>query len=87
MVKLKGSIAISENGYVFNPETGESFTINPVGHIILDMLSEGKSYEEIRGDIMSRYDVDDATFEKDFQDFTNVLKQYQIADNEGEKED
>lgn len=85
MTVLKDNVAVSENGFVFNPETGESFSINPAGQILLTMMKEERSYQEIKENIMSRYYVDDATFEKDFQDFINMLKQYQLAEDDGEE--
>lgn len=86
-MEIKDSIAVSESGLVFNPETGESFSINPTGQTILSLMIEGKDYESIKGEIMSHYHVDDDTFEKDFHDFIRLLLQYQIAEEDGEKED
>ncbi len=87
MIDIKDNIAISESGLVFNPDTGESFSINPVGQTILSLMIDGKDYESIKGEIMSHYHVDDDTFEKDYQDFTRLLLQYQIAEEDGEKDD
>ena len=46
MSKLN-SLAISDNGFIFKPSTGESFTTNELGLIILNLLKEGKSADEI----------------------------------------
>ena len=87
MIDIKDNVATSESGLVFNPETGESFSINAIGQAILSLMIDGKDYESIKEHIMSHYHVDDDTFEKDFQDFTRLLVQYQIAEEDGEKED
>ena len=30
-MKIRENLAVSDNGFVFDPETGESFTVNEVG--------------------------------------------------------
>jgi len=79
---IKNNIAISESGFIFHPNTGESFSLNPMGVDIFKMIYDKKSYEEIRDQILSIYDVEESIFEKDYQDFTSLLSQYQIAGNE-----
>jgi hypothetical protein len=39
---IKENIALSENGFVFNPSTGNSFTLNNTGKEVLMMIKEGK---------------------------------------------
>jgi len=47
-MKINQSIAISENGFVFNPITGDSFTLNNTGIQILTMLKSGKTIDDIK---------------------------------------
>ena len=47
-MKIKKNIAVSDSGFIFNPDTGESFTANPIGLEILDMVKEGMEFEEVR---------------------------------------
>jgi hypothetical protein len=75
-MKVKENIAISESGYLFNPSTGESFIVNPLGMEVLQLVKKGKSIEEISKEILSHYSVDTITFEKDYQDFIHQLRQY-----------
>ena len=42
-MKINKDLAISENGFLFNPATGESFTANPMAFEIIRMLKEGQS--------------------------------------------
>ncbi|MBN3035696.1 MAG: PqqD family protein [Bacteroidales bacterium] len=84
-MKIKKNVAISESGYLFNPGTGESFSVNPIGVGIIQMLREGKSEDEIRSEMLSQYDIDADTMEKDLQDFIGFLKQYALIDNNDEK--
>ncbi|MCD4695298.1 MAG: PqqD family protein [Bacteroidales bacterium] len=84
-MKIKQSIAISESGYIFNPSTGESFSINQTGVEIFNLLKEEKTFEEISSIIIKKFNTDKDTFEKDYNDFTGLLKQHQIVELENGK--
>ena len=84
-MKIKKSVAISESGYIFNPSTGDSFTVNPMGIEIFNMLKEEKTYEDISKSILEKYNTDDATFEKDYNDFVGMLNLHLLVDHENEK--
>ncbi|MDI3527482.1 MAG: hypothetical protein PWR03_1665 [Tenuifilum sp.] len=73
-MKLNQSIAISENGFVFNPITGDSFTLNSTGMQILSMLKANKTLDEIKELLSGEYDVDDLVLERYLQDFISDLK-------------
>ncbi len=73
-MKINQSIAISENGFVFNPITGDSFTLNNTGIQILTMLKSGKIIDDIKKVIAEEYDVDDLVLERYLQDFFSDLK-------------
>jgi len=82
-MQIKKNIAISDSGYIFNPGTGESFVLNPIGKDILELLKEHKSYEEISASIGNQYNVAPPTFEKDYYDFLNTLrKNHLVEDND-----
>lgn len=80
-MKLKKNIAISETGFIFDPSTGDSFTLNPIGLEILEMIKLGKSFEEISKEFTSKYDVDSSSFERYYYDFIATLKQMQLTEN------
>ena len=86
-MKIKKNVAISESGFIFNPDTGESFSANPIGLEMLEMLRNGREYEEIRKDILDKYKSDKDTVEKDYHDFITMLKQYNLIENDGQKDD
>lgn len=72
-------LAISKSGFVFNPSTGESFRTNEVGRLILEMLQEGRSNEEIVEKIVEEYDVSKEEAERDLLEFINILKFYNLV--------
>ena len=73
-MKINKNIAISETGLLFHPGSGESYSVNPIGVEIIHMLKKGKSFDEISTKILSMYNTDEATFEKDYQDFMGLMK-------------
>lgn len=80
-MKIRKNIAISDSGFIFNPDTGESFTANPIGLEILEMLKKGMEIKSIRKQLFDRYKTDKDSLEKDFLDFLNMLKQYKLIDH------
>ena len=70
---IKGNIALSENGFVFNPTTGDSFTMNNTGKEVIMLIKEGKNINQITELMMEKYDVDHNTLERYLSDFVNDL--------------
>lgn len=83
-MKVKRNVALSDSGFLFNPSTGDSFSINPIGQEIFKMLKDDRSADEIKSHILTTYNTDEVTFEKDFYDFTNMLRRYKLIDDDGE---
>jgi hypothetical protein len=79
-MKLRKNIATSEEGFVFNPATGDSFSTNPIGADILALLKEDKTLPEIIESVCSKYDVETIRFERDLDDFISQLKDYYILE-------
>jgi len=80
-MKLNKQIAVSESGLVFNPMTGESFSVNPIGIIIIGLIQAENKQKDIQSHILDRYKVDQDTLEKDIQDFLSQLDQYHLLEN------
>lgn len=83
LIKIQTNIAISDSGFLFNPATGESFSVNPVGLEIIRQIREGKSETEICTTVNETYDADPAIVERDLHDFIHMLRQHQLLDNNG----
>lgn len=79
-MKLKKSIALSESGFVFNAERGDSFSVNPTGLAIMQWLKEGREPEEIQGRLQEKFVVDETTCEKDLYDFIKMLNQFNLIE-------
>ncbi len=79
-MKLKKNIATSEAGLIFNPGTGDSFSVNSIGNEILAMLKENRTQEEIIDIFSSKYDADKNQLERDLDDFFEQLTEYNLLD-------
>jgi hypothetical protein len=79
-MKLKKNIATSESGFVFNPSTGDSFSLNTIGAEILLQMKESKSADEIKKEILNKYDVDKSLLERDWDDFMAQLRDNNLLD-------
>ncbi|KUK93248.1 MAG: Uncharacterized protein XE04_0300 [Marinimicrobia bacterium 46_43] len=83
-MKLKKNIAISETGFIFDPTSGDSYTLNPVGMEILSLLKDGQDREAISARILEKYDVEKGVLERYLYDFLGLLKQYQLVEEDDE---
>lgn len=83
MMKIKKNIAISDTGFVFDPSTGDSYSLNPVGLEIIQLIKSGNDYEAIAGLITKKYDVEQTAFERYYLDFVATLRQMQLVDDHG----
>ena len=83
-MKLKSNVAISDSGFVFNAATGDSYSINPIGQFIFNLLKEGMSEEEVINHILEKYAVERPTVEKDLYDFKKLLEAYKLIDTNNE---
>ena len=55
-MRLKKNIALSESGFVFDPSTGDSYTLNDQAMEIVRLLSSGLDLESITDHILENYE-------------------------------
>jgi len=72
------NLAMNENGFAFEPTTGESFTTNPAGLFILKALKEFKEVGEISRIVAQTFEIELEKCRRDIEDFMEKLKIYQI---------
>ena len=77
---IKSDIAVSDNGFLFNPVTGDSYSVNAIGQEIIQMIKSNTSEVDIVEKLLNEYRTDRTTIEKDLYDFKNLLKNYKIAE-------
>jgi hypothetical protein len=79
-MKLKKNIATSEAGLIFNPGTGDSFSVNSIGSEILSLLKENKNRQEIIDAVSIKYVAEKNQLEKDLDDFLSQLDEYNLLE-------
>ncbi len=73
-MKLNKNLAVSESGFIFNPSTGDSFSVNGIGAEILELLRADNNLENILNTLSQKYEVEKPVLEKDVDDFLMLLR-------------
>lgn len=80
-MNIRKNIAISDSGFVFDPTSGESYSLNPIGTEIVKLLKGDQPAEAIKKVLLDKYDVDESTLERYFDDFIGMLRQHNLLEN------
>jgi hypothetical protein len=80
-MQISNTISISQSGFVFDSKTGESYSLNGTGREIMELIVEGRSEEEIKEYITTKYDVSEELFSRHLDDYMQMLSHYNIATN------
>ena len=73
------SLALNPDGFVFDPTTGESFTMNDTGLAILEGLREGASPMELVGRLTENFEVSEQDATRDVDDFLDHLRALRLV--------
>ena len=68
------NLAMNDNGFIFDPNTGYSYTANETGIMILRKLASGLEKEEVRAAVMDMYEVSEDNFNSDFEHYMLMLE-------------
>lgn len=74
-------LAISESGFLFDPYSGTTFTVNNTGKLILHLLTEGKEIEQIEAALSDKFEVGEEDTRNDIYEFVNLLKENHLLPN------
>ena len=67
-------LALSDSGFVFDPVTGNSFSVNGSGLAILRRLQQGTDLTRIVASLCEEFEVDALAAERDVIEFANLLR-------------
>ncbi len=81
-MKVRENLAVSKNGFVFDPETGESFTVNEVGIEIIIQLQKSPDQKELISKLEDIYEIDNLTLEKSVADFLIMMQEFKLTEND-----
>ncbi len=82
-MKIKSNIATSENGFIFNPATGDSFSGNTMAAALLLAMKSGKTEQEIKQEILDNYEVKVDQLNRDWEDWMIQLKEANLLELDG----
>ncbi len=67
-------LALSESGFVFDPVSGQSFTVNETGLVVLRLVQQQDDLDQIAEQLAEQFDASIVEIKRDVQDFTNRLQ-------------
>jgi PqqD family protein of HPr-rel-A system len=79
-VRIK-DIAINDTGFVFDPYSGGTFTLNSTGRVIIQALRDGLSHREIIARLRDEFAGVTSKLDEDVQDFMRSLREFGLLTN------
>ena len=76
--KKLAPMVINDEGFMFDPTTGDSFVVNHSAIAILQGLQDGRSDAEIAQMLVDRYDVSLESAIRDLTEFMSRLNSQQL---------
>ena len=67
-------LSVSPEGLAFDPSTGDTFTVNSTGLLILRTLQDGGNQEDVVRVLTEKYQVSVADAQRDVADFQGRLR-------------
>ena len=72
-------LAVSDSGFLFDPLSGATFTVNASGRTILEGLKAGHGRVEIALLLEQRYRLGDgADLQRDVDEFVHMMRQHNL---------
>ncbi len=68
------NLAMNDNGFIFDPNSGYSYTSNETGIYIMKLLSQGIDKETVREKVLAEYEVSEDNFNSDFEHYMLMLE-------------
>jgi len=75
---LSENVMISNNGFVFDASTGDSFMCNAIGIEIINLLKTGRTEKEIKDTLFVDYIVSEYELDRDVDDFLSMLRRFNL---------
>ena len=73
-MNIRKNIAASENGFIFNAATGDSYSANGIASMIMMAMNAGKTELDRKGEIPSVYEVGPDQLNRDWDDYMGQLR-------------
>ena len=74
-MKINPYCVIHQEGFLFNSQTGESFSVNPIAMELLSVIKETEcGRDKLAMFVSANYEVEDCVLQSDLDDFIFQLK-------------
>ena len=77
---LKTEITLTQSGFLFDHNTGLTYSLNPTGLFIFQQLQEGQEPEDLLKNILGRFFIDEDTARKDLYDYFRQLREMGLVE-------
>jgi PqqD family protein of HPr-rel-A system len=71
-------LSVKDDGFLFDPSTGDTYVANPTALAIVRGLQSGRDESDVVEQLVDRYDVTPAEASRDAADLLGRLKQWQL---------
>lgn len=72
--EMLGRLALSESGFVFDPVTGNTFTVNTTGLSILRLLQKTENWNQLIDALLEEFEIEYQIAERDVIEFATALR-------------
>lgn len=76
------NLALSENGFLFDTKTGNTFSLNKTGSFLLRQMIDGTSTEKLVDSLVETFDVDPNIAGRDVEQFLFRLKDLKVTEED-----
>lgn len=75
---MHNNLALSENGFLFDTRTGNTYSLNRTGTFLLRRLIDGFARDELAACMIDRFDVEPDMASHDVEQFLFLLRDLRI---------
>ncbi len=72
------NLALSPTGFLFDPRTGATYTVNPTGVAILEALRDGGGLQAVVDTLADRFSAAGADLRRDALEYVRVLRDHDL---------
>lgn len=76
------SLMINDEGFAFDPRSGNTYSINATGLLVINCIKAGATSEQIKEQLSGQFEVDEKTTDRDLEAFYNELERLRLTEAE-----
>ncbi len=69
-------LALSDSGFVFDPVTGKSYTVNDTGIWLIKQLQKNPNLDALHSQILREFEGEATVIERNVMEFLEQIRQY-----------